>query len=139
MGADYYVFNPSLSPEKARAAFEWCQFFVSPECKEADMKILAQQGLVAGAPYMPIFKGERQKRIDEVIDRHRNVPKFELYQREVAKYVRPEPPYYCQQLYSEVLTPAVQKVVTEPDANPQKILSDYAKMFQRRLLDKIEE
>jgi multiple sugar transport system substrate-binding protein len=139
MGADYYIFNPSLPPEKVRAAFAWCTFFVSPEFKEIDQKMLLEQNLVAGAPYLPIFKGERQKRLDQIIDRYRNVPKFEHYQAEIARYVHPEPPYYCQQLYSEVLTPAVQKVVTDRDAEPQKILSDYARMFQTRFLDKVTE
>jgi len=58
--------------------------------------------------------------------------------REAAKYIHPEPPYYCQQLYSEYLGPAVQKVLTDKNADPEKLLKDAAREFQHNFLDKIE-
>lgn len=58
--------------------------------------------------------------------------------REAAKYVRPEPPYYSQQLYSEYLGPIVQEVITNKDAEPKPMLEEAAENFQKRFLDKIK-
>lgn len=138
MGADYYILRPGLSEEKKQACFKWCIFSVSPQWLEARLRLQNQQGRVVGVPYIPIFTGDWQQTWDKIVDKYRNIPKFEKYQREVSKYLKLEPPYYCQQLYSQCLSPAVQEVLSDKGAEPEKILRRYAQYFQTRFLDKIE-
>ncbi len=137
MGADYYIFKPGLSPEKQRAAMKWCLFCVSPEWWEARSRLRKEQDRVVGAPFIPIFSGPRASEIRAIFERHRNVPQFAEYEDEVVKYLKTEPPYYCQQLYSEVLSPAVQEVLTNERADAYTILHNFARMFQARFLDTV--
>ena len=137
MGADYYVFKRGLSPEKQRAAMKWCLFCISPECWEARSRLRKEQNRVVGAPLIPIFRGRRASEMRAVFEHYRNVPQFPEYEDEVVKYLRTEPPYYCQQLYSEVLSPAVQEVLTNERADAYTILHGYAEMFQKRFLDTV--
>ena len=139
MGADLYIMKPGISEEKKKAAFQWCAFSVSREWKEAEWQLRKKQGLPVGAPYIPIFKGEKQKQWDEALEKYRNIPRFEEYQEEVVKYLKTEPPFYCQQLYKEVLGPAVQEVLTQEDADPRAILDAKAEMFQKRYMDKLKK
>ena len=138
MGADYLCFRPDIPENKRKAAFQWCVFNVSNEWKKAEVKLRKEHGLPVGAPYVPVFTGERLKQWEEIIEKERTIPEFKEY-KDVVKYLRTEPPYYCQQLYREVLGPAVQEVLTKEDADPKEILSQKADMFQDRYLDEIEE
>jgi len=139
MGADLSIFRPGITPEKKKAAFKWCTFLVSNEWKEAEWQLRKKQGLPVGAPYIPIFRGERQKQWDEILDQLRTIPRFAEYQENVVDYLKTEPPFYCQQLYKDVLGPSVQEVLTKKDADPAAILNRHAEMFQERYLDKIGE
>ena len=93
-------------------------------------------GQPAGSPRMPIFIGPYQQKVKVILDKYRNVPYQAEYEENTAQYIRFEPPIYCQQLYSEVLSPAVQEVLTNKNAEPQTILHQSARMFQQRFLDK---
>ena len=57
--------------------------------------------------------------------------------QEAAKYIRPEPPFFSQQLYSEYLGPVVEEVLTKKNTNPAKLLADAAKSFQERFLSQV--
>jgi len=138
MGADLYIFRPGIEPEKKKAAFKWCTFCVSNEWKEAEWKLRKKQGLPVGAPYIPIFKGERHQQWEEILEKNRTIPRFSKYQENVVNHLKTEPPYYCQQLYKEVLGPSVQEVLTNKDSDPRAILEEHAENFQKQYLDKIK-
>lgn len=137
MGADYLVFRPGISDEMKKVAFRWCEFLVSNEWKEAEWQLRRRQGLPVGAPYIPIFRGERQRQWDAILENYRTIPRFAEY-GSVVDYLKTEPPYYCQQLYKEVLGPAVQEVLTNEKSDPAAILGKSAEIFQRRYLDRIK-
>lgn len=137
MGADYYIFRPGLSKEMKKIAFQWCAFVVSDEWKEAECQLRKKQGLPVGAPYIPLFEGERQKRLEAIYEKYRTVPRFAEYDR-VVDFLKTEPPYYCQQLYKEALGPAVQTVLTNEKSDPAAILKKSSEIFQKRYLDKIK-
>jgi multiple sugar transport system substrate-binding protein len=136
-GADYYIINSQVAQSRHDACFAWMKFSVSPEWIEARETIRAEFDQPAGAPYVPIFTGQSRQIRAEIMDRCRTVPPFEDYMNQVTESLRPEPPYFCQQLYSEALTPAVQEVLRNAKADPQKILQEKADRFEQRFLGRI--
>jgi len=137
MGGAYNIINPTSSKEKQKMAFNFLIFTYNLEWIEEQCKLLKQQGRVFGFATLPIFKEEYQSKINAIIDKYRTVPGDTALMAEAVKYVRPEPPYYCQQLYQEALTPLIQAVLTDKNADCEKLLKDGAKKFQTGFLDKI--
>jgi len=138
MGADYYIINPNISKEKIDALFKWCTFYISPEWAETRCKFLIENNKTVGAPQLQIFKGNRLKKQLEVFDKYRNVEYYKEYQENVANYLKLEPPFYTQQLYSEILSPAIQSVLSDKNADPSKILKDGVKTFQTNFLNNVQ-
>jgi len=139
MGGAYGIINPNISPKKKQLTFDLLVFDYDLEVLEARAKFLKEQGRIFGWGVLPIFKEEHQKKIDEIMDKYRTVPSQKELMAEALKYIHPEPPYFSQQLYREALGPAVQEVLTNKDADPEKILKNANKRFQERFLDKIQE
>ena len=137
MGGAYNIINPTTSKEKQKMAFNFLTFTYNLEWIEEQCKLLKQQGRVFGFATLPIFKEEYQSKINAIIDKYRTVPGDIALMAEAVKYVRPEPPYYCQQLYQEALTPLIQAVLTDKNVDCEKLLKDGAKKFQTGFLDKI--
>ena len=85
---------------------------------------------------LPLFTGEldrvmrqtAKENSDVLIDYH------EVWQ-EAVKYLHPEPSFFCQQLYSEYLGPALQEVLTNRNAEAGGLLRKAAKGFQERFLN----
>jgi len=136
-GADYLIVNARVPEEKMDACMAWMTFAVSPEWIEAGEEATARKGLPAGCPYIPIFQGERERQWAAIRDRYRNIPRFALDGADANDTLRAEPPYFCQQLYSEALSPALQEVLSQPDVDPAAILSRQAKLFQTSFLDRL--
>lgn len=146
MGGGYSIINPNIDPRKIQYAIDLLLYSYEPEYIETTTKYKYEKGKeLLGKPPMigwgmlPLFKPEYQKEIDKIIDKYRTVPSQAELMAEAVKYVHAEPPFYCQQLYGEALGPAVQNVLTNKDADPEKILKEKCKMFQERFLDKIQE
>ena len=138
MGADYYIINPNISEEKKDAVFKWCIYYISPEWAEARCKFLTVNNKTVGAPQLQIFKGERLKKQLEIFNEYRNVEYYKEYQENVMNYLKLEPPFYTQQLYSEILSPAIQSVLSDKNADPTQILKEGVKTFQKNFLNKVE-
>jgi len=136
-GADYYIINAHVPDNRLEACFAWMTFSVSPEWIEAREAISAEFGYPSGCPYVPIFTGKRAEQWEATLARHRNVPVFEYYGLTVTETLRAEPPYFCQQLYSEALSPAVQEVLRDPEADPGEVLRRYGDSFQSIFLDRL--
>ena len=138
MGGGYSIINPTISSEKQDAAFRYLTYNLSIELWEVHYRECSELGIPVGLPGVALYVGEKQKEFEEMESKYRNVPLFPEYRKYVAKYARSEPPYYTQQLYSEVLLPAVQNVLTDKNADSLEILNKGAEMFQKRFLDKME-
>ena len=60
---------------------------------------------------LPIFVGEVDRRMRDVAEEYSDVlVDYHEVWLEAAKYLRPEPPFFCQQLYSEYLESVLQEV-----------------------------
>ena len=138
MGGSFLILNPLLPPEEQEAAFNVITYNFDLEWIEAACKLRQEQGRLVGIPSLPVFIPEYQQKIDAIIDSYRNVPSFSELMAEAVQYVRPEPPFYAQNLYSQYLSPAVQKVLTDEKADPEKIMKEATKDFQARFLDKMK-
>jgi len=137
MGGAYNIINPTLPKEKQKLAFTRMTFDYDLETIELRCKILKRQERIFGFGVIPVFHGEYQDKVEAIVDKYRTIPGQKELMRKAVKYVRPEPPYYSQQLYSEFLGPAVQEVLTNQDADPAKLLKSAARDFQRRFLDNV--
>lgn len=142
MGGNYYIINPNRPPEVQEAAFKWITWRIlgsmDPERIRENGEDLRKQGQIGALTALPIFVGETDKKAREAAASYKDVlVDFPDVWLEAAKYMRPEPPFFCQQLYSEYLGPAVQAVLTEKSADPQKLLAQAAKGFQERFLNSV--
>ena len=138
-GGSYVIANPMINKSKQDAVWKFMTFAYDTEIFEEVTKLRKKQGRIIGFPQLSAFQGERKKVYEQIIDKYRNVPAYDRFANEASLYARPEPPFFCQQLYSEGLSPAVQSVLTNKNADPQKLLDDGVKQFQKRFLDQANE
>ena len=88
---------------------------------------------------LPIFTREVDKRMRDAAKEYSDVlVDYNEVWVEAAKYLRPEPPFFCQQLYSEYLGPVLQELLTKKTAKAIDLLSVAAKGFQERFLDTMQ-
>ncbi len=144
MGGNYYIINPKRPAKVQEAAFKWITWKIlgamAPERIRENGEDLRQQGQIGTLTALPIFIGETDSKAREAAAPYSDVlVDFPDVWKEAAKYMRPEPPFFCQQLYSEYLGPAVQAVLTEKNADPQALLANAARGFQERFLHTVNE
>ena len=142
MGGNYYMINPKSPVKVQEAAFKWITWKIlgamDPERIRENGADLRRQGQIGALTAMPIFIGETDRKAREAAAPYSDVlVDFPDVWKEAAKYMRPEPPFFCQQLYSEYLGPAVQAVLTKRDAEPQALLTKAARGFQERFLTQV--
>jgi ABC-type glycerol-3-phosphate transport system substrate-binding protein len=143
MGGNYYIINSKRPREVQEAAFKWiawsCLGSMDPERIKEKGEDYRRQGQIGALTALPIFKGEIDRKAREAAAPYKDVlVDFPEVWNEAAKYLRPEPPFFCQQLYSEYLGPAVQAVLTKKNADPQKLLGRAARGFQERFLNNVQ-
>ncbi len=143
MGGNYLIINPKRPREVQEAAFKWITWRVlgsaAPERIKEKGEDLRRQGQIDALTALPIFIGQTDKKAREAAAPYKDVlVDFPEIWNEAAKYMRTEPPFFCQQLYSEYLGPAVQAVLTEKDSDPKILLAKAARGFQERFLNGIK-
>ncbi|MCX7919787.1 MAG: sugar ABC transporter substrate-binding protein [bacterium] len=138
MGGGYAIINPTISREKQDACWKYITFAHDTAAFEQITKLRKEQGRIVGIPQLCAYQGERKEIFDRILDTYRNIPLYERFRTEANKYVKAEPPFFCQQLYSEALSPAVQSVLSNKNADPKKLLDTAATQFQTRFLDTIK-
>jgi ABC-type glycerol-3-phosphate transport system substrate-binding protein len=138
MGGSFLLINPQTPEEKKKAAFKAITYNFDLDFIKAACELRKKQGRLIGIASLPVFTPEYQDKIDAIIDEYRNVPSYSEVMNEAVKHIRPEPPFYAQALYSQYLSPAVQKVLTDENADPEKIMKQGAKDFQMKFLDRIK-
>ncbi|GAB4314408.1 MAG: extracellular solute-binding protein [Candidatus Sumerlaeia bacterium] len=138
MGGNFNIIVASAPEDHKLMAFKYLtEFIYDPEVIEARCRLLQSQNRVVGVPSLPAFQPEQQEKLNAIIAKYRNFPDYSALMNEAAKYVRVEPPHYCQALYSEFLSPAVQQVLTNKNADPAAILKEKNAQFQKQYLDKV--
>lgn len=142
MGGAYLIINPNSSKDVQEAAFKWITWRMLDEWDPRTIKKngeeLRREGRVGALSILPVFKGELDQKAREALAEYKDVFVDFADVGEAAKYIRPEPPFFSQQLYSEYLGPAVEAVLTDMRANPTKLLAKAAKSFQERFLSQVK-
>lgn len=140
MGGSFNIIVTSASDEHKQMAFKYLtEFTFDLAVIEARCEILKSQNRVVGVPALPVFQPEQQAKIKAVLDKYRTFPDYSDLMAEAAKHVRAEPPHYCQALYSEFLSPAVQQALTNKNADPAAIMKEKNAQFQKQYLDKVNK
>jgi multiple sugar transport system substrate-binding protein len=137
MGGAYSIINPTIPKERQQMAFNFIVFDFDLPTVELRAKLMKEQGRLFGYPVLPIFEPEYQNQIDEIVNKYKTLPSYPGLMEEAAKYIHTEPPVFSQQLYSEFLSPPIQTVLTNKDADPAQLLKKAAEEFQQRFLDKV--
>jgi ABC-type glycerol-3-phosphate transport system substrate-binding protein len=128
-GGEGYMFNAKVTPAKARAGLKWLTFkFNSLARITEDKKFAADHKLPVGLPEPAIWTGDAAQKQVEAVQQYANVPQ-DNYKPFIsgagAVPIKLEPPN-AQQIYA-VLDVAMQKVLTDKNANVDKLLGDAEK------------
>ncbi|BDZ42792.1 sugar ABC transporter substrate-binding protein [Paraoerskovia sediminicola] len=130
-GGTLAAVNAKATPEEQAAAVKWIDFYYMEKLTDkdaaiADAQVTADQDQPVGAPVLPVFDKATYDESQEWIADLINVPleQFAPYSDNI--YDQPlaaEPPVATQDLYA-ALDPVVQAVLTDENADIDKLLSD---------------
>ena len=128
-GGEGYVFNAKATPAKVRAGLKWLEFeFTSPERSIKDVAFDAANKQPVGLPEPSLWTGDAAKKQDDATKQAANVPQANyapFITGNATVTLKLEPPN-AQQIYA-VLDVAMQKVLTDQNANIDALLSDAEK------------
>jgi multiple sugar transport system substrate-binding protein len=128
-GGEGYMFNAKATPAKIRAGLKWLTFwFTNPDRFAAENKWAAGNKLPIGLPEPNIFTGASAEKQAAAGKQYANVPQQNYAPFVAAMSAVPlklEPPS-AQQIYA-VLDVAMQKVLTDRNADPAQLLADAEK------------
>ena len=132
----------SAKADKAQqaAAVKWIDFYymgklTDKDAAVEDAKVNAAQGTPVGAPQMPIFDRATYEESQTWIKEYVNVPLDQMtsYTDNIFNQpLLPEPGVKTQELYA-LLDPVVQAVLTDQNADIDKLLSDAQKQAETLL------
>lgn len=142
MGGNYFIINPSSPPEVQEAAFKWITWTIlgsmQPERIAEKGEDLRKEGRIGYLSALPIFIGKTDETARESARPYSDVLiDYPEVWREAAKYMRPEPPFFSQQLYSEYLGSALQNVLTNKNADCKQLLVNAVRGFTERFLNQV--
>jgi multiple sugar transport system substrate-binding protein len=130
-GGHIYVFKAGDSAEALDAAIQWASYYRFDLGVYEDSTAQASAaGLPVGYPANVLFQGDYQQQRMAIDKKYANLP-LDNYAPFVSSTVglRPEPPTQTQKLYA-ALDSVVQKVLTDPAADPQALLAQAQTQFQ---------
>ena len=147
LGGNIYMFAPNSTKAQIDAALEWLRLLgMSPDVSPEGLQYIEDSyrndfnnGYVVGNVGVPVWtdpefiaaNGNIRAKYVNVEPRN-----FQDYIQAAAVTIRREEPLYCQELYG-VLDGVIQTVITDPEAEPQRLLDEAARVFQRDYLDKL--
>ncbi|MGW2015468.1 extracellular solute-binding protein [Streptomyces sp. NPDC001927] len=128
-GGNGFMFNPKASPEKIKAGIEWVQWkYLNPDRTEFEDKRASGNDIPIGLPLDRLFTGAAQQKQDAAHSKFANVPRDNykpFVEGNATREQKVEPPN-AQQIYA-VLDGVMQAVLTDKDADLDKLLADAAK------------
>lgn len=139
-GGAAWMFNPNTPAEVLRAAVEW-SLFQTFSNYEADIRSQAERGQLVGWPQLPVFVGEYRERRQEIVNTYANAPveNYEPFWEDMKRIsLLGEPPAETQKLYRD-LDNVCQAILTDPFTEPEKILRQTERQFQRQVLDPMNQ
>lgn len=148
MGGNIYVFANNATPEQIDAGFKWTMFEgFTPNLTEKELKNkekdyqreIAEHGVITPREAFQVWTDpETVKKNNELREKYANVDydDYKSYFEATDVTIKPEPTACAQQLYA-ILDSCVQEVITNKDADVDKLISDACKDFQVNHLDKM--
>lgn len=134
-GGDGFMFKAGLSPEKIKAGLTWLSHkTVNPERIATDNEKAAGRGEPVGLPQPNIWTGASAQKWTDATKKYANVPQENFAPFATASASIPlklEPPE-AQKIYAALDT-VMQKVLTDPNANLDQLLSDAEKQVNQIL------
>lgn len=136
-GGAAWMFNPTSPAEVLDAVVDWT-LFQTFDNFESDIAAQAERGQLVGWPQLPIFIGERQEQRETILARYANAPVelYEPFNSATEIQLVPEPPVETQKLYRD-LDVVSQALLTDPFADPERVLRQVERQFQSQVLDRL--
>lgn len=141
LGGSFGVINANATPEQQQAAFDWTTFdYFKDQGLQATEDLVKQQkdqGKFYVQGQLNYYKNDSDygKQMSAIYDKYDNVWKYDpqYYDYAVGK---PEAQYEAQAYYG-AMTVAVQAVLSNKNADTQKLLDDAAAKVQSESFDKV--
>ncbi|MEV6864921.1 extracellular solute-binding protein [Streptosporangium subroseum] len=133
-GGSGYMFKAGLSPEKIKAGLTWLTFKKNPDRIGPDNEKAAAKGLPVGLPEPNVWTGASEQKLLDATKKYANLPSENFAPFAAATAAIPlklEPPN-AQQVYA-ALDPVMQKVLTDPNADIGRLLTDAEKQVNQIL------
>ena len=145
MGGTAYMFSPHSTPEQLDAAFKFLDIagVTSNITKEAlegleiRLRSRHENGVAVGPKPLQVWNNrERISAEDAIYEKYANVNMalFRPYYENTFLSLRPEEPYYTQNLYA-ILDRVVQEVIMNRDAEPKAVLEKANDEFQTKFMN----
>lgn len=139
-GGSVGIIQPDATPHEQAAAVEWINFralqrFFNPEFAIEEAETRVADGASVGLPSLPVVEPSIFDEYFVTIEDLINVPleNFAPYVSGVSEQrLLPEPPVKAQEMYA-ALSPVVQAVLTEENADIEALLADVATTFSASL------
>ncbi len=149
LGGGAYIVAPTATPEQIDAVFKWLGVIgYTPGASEEEisgrelrLKDINEENHLVLPPALRVWSGDaRVKAEDEVYDKYVNIDRklWASYLDDGSKGMRPEVPVNAQELY-QLLDGVIQEVLTNENADLQKLLDDAVANFQSNYLDVAED
>ncbi len=146
IGGVIYAISDKATDAQKDACFKWLEYIgvtpfateVSKSADEASYKAMNETGKLVGLKPVSPWNDDAEavKERDKIIDKYVNVDKKQISQ--YANFdgikLRTEEPVCCQDLYG-ILDSCIQEVLTDKNADCEKIIKKAAKDFQANFLD----
>jgi hypothetical protein len=134
-GGEAFMFNAKASPAKIRAGLTWLTWmYTNPDRAAVDFQRRAADKVPVGLPQPNLYTGKAEETYLAAVKQYGNVPtqNYAPFVDTAAKIpLKVEPPA-AQQIYA-VLDTAMQGVLTDRNANIDKLLSDAEKQVNQIL------
>ena len=140
MGGSFTIIRAQAPPEVQQAAFEWIAWR-GFNLLELENELKAPAGRTRWAfssrgllyrPNSPTGLAEK-----ELLDKYHSLPYYRIYRtyfEEAGQAAQPEPPVAPQEIYAALDT-VLQKILTDPSADPQSLLEVAAQKLQAEYFD----
>jgi ABC-type glycerol-3-phosphate transport system substrate-binding protein len=130
------IVNSQLEREMRDAAVKWLLFQLDPEIARMREQYYFREQEMTGIPRVPIYLPAKQGELNTMLKPYRSLPVFADYEDIVAANLRPEPPYFTEELYED-LANSVRTVVEQKDLQPAIAAAQLGRDFEARYLNSV--
>ena len=127
------IVNAQLDREKRAAAVKWLMFKMNPETFKARQQYFYREQEMTGGPTVPLFRKPVQDALYQSTRPYRTLPLYADYEREIARFITPEPGFFTDQLYAAIATD-VRPIVAQKNSVPEAAIANVAADFKAKYL-----